>query len=483
MSETKGESMFSCKIILLMIVLFAVISSSVSAEELSLRDLQDLPSASKPVVDSSKAFNYDHWAYKSLVNIGKKYGLMLGSPGDKFDGQKPISRNEAAVILVNLNGKIEQDNIQLTESEKVQIDILKQELKKEITKLAGRIDNLEGSLTTLKGNVTALQSSDKKNWKYGFGENLKISGGMLALYNGSLQHGTDSATSPPDFSVPAIDLNVSGKLYPHINYVIQGFPTRRFDSPANGFLGDAYFSTDIIPHHTIQVGQTRVPIGYEGPQSPYYYETVQIAQIARKFSAYRDAGIKINGKWKYLDYNVGAYNGAGNNTPDSNTSMDMIGMFAFKPLANAPKYGYMEVAGGIQQGQASPMTSLAYSSAATTYRYARQTYSSYLRYKYKNFESITEYASRNGYGGQGIKADGLYSHFSYYVTPRTELLARYDRFNPNKATNRNHVTEYTLGGSYYLYKEYLRLMVNLVYVQDEMYKDSERVCIQTQYKF
>ncbi|MDD3014560.1 MAG: porin, partial [Candidatus Gastranaerophilales bacterium] len=134
-----------------------------------------------------------------------------------------------------------------------------------------------------------------------------------------------------------------------------------------------------------------------------------------------------------------------------------------------------------QQGQANPVGNTALGTLGT--RYARQTYSSYLKYKYKKFETVSEFASRNGHVSQGRKADGFYTHFTYFVTPKTQLLARYDAFNANKAVSGNHINEYTIGGNYYLRGVNLKLMVDLVYVQDEMYKDSERICIQTQYKF
>ena len=479
--EKKRNSMRSCKVLSAVVAVMLVTGLPASAKVFSLQDLQDLPSAQSPVVDSSTAFENDHWAYKTLENISKKYGLMLGKPGDKFDGKKALTRNEAAVILVNLNGKIEEDSIQMSEAEKTQIEILKQELRGEIQKLAGRVDNLEGSVNTLKGTVTSLQSSDKKNWKYGFGENLKIGGGMQVMYNGQIDRGSNSVA--PNFSIPIIDVNLSGKLYPHISYFLQVFPQRRFDNTTNGILGDAYVATDILPHHTIQVGQTRVPIGYEGPQAPYTYDVVTTSQLTRAFSAYRDAGAKILGNWKYMDYYMGLYNGSGNNTPDSNTSMDMIGTFVLKPLANNPNLGLLELAGGIQQGQVSTIASNAASTTGSTSRYARQTYSAYARYKYKKFETVTEYATRNGYGAQGVKADGFYTNLSYYVTPKLQLLTRFDRFDPNRTTNANHITEYTLGGNYYLSGVNLKLMCNLVYVKDDLAKDSQRIVLQGQYKF
>jgi|GEM_PF-1480419 len=471
--------MRSCKFISAILAVLLTTGLSASAKVSSLEDLQDLPSAQKPAVDTSKVFETDHWAYKTLENVSKKYGLMLGKPGDKFDGQQPISRNEAAVILVNLNGKIEQESITLSEAERIQIEILKQELKGETQKLVGRVDKLEGSVGTLKGNVTSLQSADKKNWKYGFGEDLKLAGGMLMMYNGSIQKGSDGY--PTNFSIPAIDINVSGKLYPHLKYMIQAFPQRRFDSATNGILGTAFISTDIIPHNNIQIGQTLPPIGYEGPMSPYSYDVVRISQISRNFSAYRDTGAKVLGNYKFMDYYMGVYNGSGNNSTDLNTSMDMVGTLVLKPLANNPKLGYMELAGGVQQGQATTIANAALGTSAA--RYARQTYSAYGRYKYKKFETVAEYATRNGYLSQGRKADGFYTHVTYYITPKTQLLARLDRFDPNRSTASNHITEYTVGGNYYLSNLNLKLMCNLVYVKNDAALDSQRILLQGQYKF
>ena len=118
------------------------ISAPVMAQT-SLKDIQDLPSAAYVPANPEKAFDQKHWAYKTLQDVTKKYGLLIGESSEKFDGNKPITRNEAAVIFVNLMGKIEQDNLTLSEAEKARLEILKSELNNEIQKLAGRVDKLE----------------------------------------------------------------------------------------------------------------------------------------------------------------------------------------------------------------------------------------------------------------------------------------------------------------------------------------------------
>ena len=64
-----------------------------------------------------------------------------------------------------------------------------------------------------------------------------------------------------------------------------------------------------------------------------------------------------------------------------------------------------------------------------------------------------------------------------------QLFARYDQFDPNVGVLKNLISEYTLGGNYFLSNQNLKLQLNMVYVQDRARKDSERIVVQTQYKF
>jgi len=288
-----------------------VLNSPVLAKTISLNELQNSQANFKPAVNiTAKEVNSGHWAYKSLENITGKYGLLVGDAGEKFDGSRPLTRNEAAVILVNLIGKVEQERININDAEKMQIDILKNELSEEITALTGRVAVLEDTVCKLQGTVSNIEKSNTKTLKYSFGEDFKINGGMQLRYNGIAQKGADSGTFSPNFSIPLSDIRFSGKIAKHINYMVEPVYNRTWGGAAGGLLADAYISTDILPHHTIYVGQTRIPIGVEGTTSPFALNTIDRAQIARNFSDYRDVGVKIAGSYPIVDYYLGTYNGS-----------------------------------------------------------------------------------------------------------------------------------------------------------------------------
>ncbi|MFH0702618.1 MAG: hypothetical protein V2B14_03655 [bacterium] len=460
--------MFKKSVFVTAMVLATSLSSSAFAQNLALEDIQQLPSANASVVNSDKALSSDHWAYKTLENISRKYGLLIGKPGEKFDGTKPLTRNEAAVMLVNLVGKIEQDGSTLSEAEKAQLDILKQELSKETQRLVGRISNLETSVDKLQGSVSTLEKADQSGFKHDFGEKFKINGALQVQYTGNIKKGVDNYAS--NFSFPESEISFSGKLFPHLTYQTGLKVNRNFTSSANGLLGDAYIATDIIPHHTFYLGQSRTPIGYEGVQGTLALDTIKRAQIAANFSNNRDMGIKLAGNWKFVDYTLGAFNGNGQNTNDTtNSDLDIGSWLVFKPLYMCPQLGSLELGGGYYLGK-----------NAT---YSNETAGFYSGYKYKKYAIRGEYAIKDGYTTANRRADGWYVHNSYLLTDKIQLVARFDQFDPNAKVGKDLSNEYTLGGNYFLSNQNLKLQFNLGYVDNQAGKDSERISVLTQYKF
>lgn len=474
---------------LILIIAFLIFGSSVCAKTITLNELQNSQANFKPAVNmSGKEIISNYWAYKSLENITKKYGLSVGAAGEKFEGAKPITRNEAAVILVNLIGKVEQEKININDSEKIQINILKNELSAEIAALTSRVAKLENSVTKLQGSVNNLEKSNEKAFEYNFGENIKLNGGMQVRYNGIIQKGADSGAFPPNFSIPLADMRVSGKFAPHLNFMLEPLYSRTWGGASSativgGVVADGYVSTDIFPHHLIYLGQTRVPIGVEGTTSPFAYITMDKSQIARYFSDYRDMGIKIAGTWPLVDYTIGAYNGAGGNNKDYSRNMAVGGMIIVKPLYKLPKKGKLDLGGGYYRQQNGNTANTAASS-----RYEMQTTSAVLAYKYKKFGIKTEWALRHGSGATASNGNipvskGMFAETTYDLTPKFQLLAKYDIFNPNQAVKKNINTEYTIGTNYYFSGNALKLQVNAVAVSNQAGRDSKRIMMLTQYMY
>jgi len=463
----KKNGILKYSIILSLLIYSSLLNAQSDAKILSMQDLEDLPSAEYKKSDPSKAFDSRHWAYKTLENISKKYGLMYGKPGEKFDANKPLTRNEAAVLLVNLVGKIEQDKIQITDIEKGKIEILRQELDQEMQALIGRVSNLETSVETLKGTVSNLEESDKRNWKYDFGENLKINGDLQLQYTGNIKK--DSQNYPSNFSVPYSEVYISGKLNKNLDFLVNISPTNFFDnSSLNGVLYDAYVSTNIIPHHTIMLGQTQVPIGQEGPQSILTKETIDKSQFARNYADTYDLGVKIVGNWEPIDYYLGAYNGNGMNKTDTNNALSWASWVNVRPFYKVKPLKSFEIGSGYYAGN--------------TGDFARDIFGFYGSYKLGNYGIRGEFSRINGYEIQDQIAQGWSILNTYNLSKKLQLVAKFDTFDPDRAVEENTVQEYTLGGNYLL-NDYLMFRLNMIYVNNKQGPDAQRIGIMTQCMF
>jgi hypothetical protein len=104
-------------------------------------------------------------------------------------------------------------------------------------------------------------------------------------------------------------------------------------------LQDAYISMP-VRRMTIDAGQQRLPLGYEGAMSASNLETVERALMesdkarAASFGDVRDAGVAVKRSWSALDYRIGLFNGSGEtmNDVDKQVGKAVVGSFAFHPV-------------------------------------------------------------------------------------------------------------------------------------------------------
>ncbi len=458
------------------------LSTSVYAKSVSLTDLNDFSVKKVKRKDTEKAFDSNHWAYKTLKNATDKYGVLIGKPGENFDGTRPISRNEAAIILINLMGKVEDKNLKMNEADKAKIEILQQELGGEITKLSGRIETVEKSVAELKGSVSNIEESNQKSLKTMFGEDFKITGGLQAGYTAMPCKGADGYS--PNFGLPYSEVAITGKVHKHLDYVAQLVPTRNFsDTSFNGLLREAYISTDIIPKHKLFIGQVTRPVGMEATLSPLNIDFIDYSQSSRKLISNnianydphnQDTGIMLNGDWNIVKYAVGTFNGTGNNSFDANRRTSVAAQATIKPFYKNPKLGSLELGGSILNQN-------------TNYR--ENLFGYHASYTYKKFNVKGEYLTKTGFANTtdttligGQKARGWVLDTKYNLTDKISVLFRYDNFDPDIKNVADASTEYVAGINY-LFKDNLGLLVNFVNVSNQFGRDSHRVGFLTQYMF
>ena len=353
--------------------------------------------------------------------------------------------------------------------------------------LKNAVDNSEKKVAFLQGAVSELNSSCKNSVTTDFGSNHVIKVIMQDRFDFDFKRNNSSAAT--NFSLPYVGLRFSGKASDYnnrltgkksnINYLIGISPSRTFNSTAKGMIDDATLSTNIYPGQDLMIGQSRVPIGYEGALGITVLDTINRSQISRNFANYRDLGIKMNGTFKYLDYSLGAFNGNKDNTNDNyDSKLGFASWLVLKPFANYKKLGDLRVGGGNYNGKYSYVSNSVLKNEIDTN--INSLYGEYIK---NRFSVRGEYETKKGYSNVvARKADGFYVQSGFYLMPqKLQVLGRYDIFDPDKSQTKDKSTEYTLGLNYYMHKNNIRLQLNAVHVDNQTLNDSNKIMIMTQF--
>ncbi len=280
-----------------------------------------------------------------------------------------------------------------------------------------------------------------------------------------------SANGDSIYDFNAIQAGINGKFRGGQNFYEARF---RFD-PVDGYSFlqtlpiDIYVANASIPHHTIILGNTRTPTGYEGSRSDSIIPLVARAQISRNFGNTRKVGLRVKGNYDLIEYDVGGYSSEAY-FRSFFPGAEFAGWVNFKPLGKTKgKYGELKLGGGITAGQND-----------TNYFVSGV----YAGYEYKNFMANFEWASANGYNGaRGIStnhAEGFYSTIGYKITPKLQIIGRYDHYMPDKNFSNDIRREYTAGVNYFIKGQALKLMLNYIFCQNDLFEDSHRILLGTQ---
>lgn len=243
-----------------------------------------------------------------------------------------------------------------------------------------------------------------------------------------------------------------------------------FEDFSHRFVLDAHIETTRIKNHTILFGSSRPQVGFEGGNSAKTIPFLSRSQAARNFSNARKTGIKVDGKYKWVDYEVGGFSSDVRYHEffpgvEGNLWVD------FKPFANLEeRYGKLHVGGGVSHGERN----------STNFTVA----SSALQYNREKFWARAEYQHADGSnGGSGLtdrKGYGYNLTLAYRFTKKLELLARYDDFDKDKSIKNNNSKEYTAGINWYILGQTARIMLNYIFCENESKQDSHRILLGTQ---
>jgi len=107
----------------------------------------------------------------------------------------------------------------------------------------------------------------------------------------------------------------------------------------------------------------------------------------------------------------------------------------------------------------------------------------YIGYNYKKFMINAEYSVADGYNGKVLstdKAEGFYTTIGYKLTPKLQLVGRFDQFDPNRDVSNDLRREYSAGLNYFIIGQGMRILLNYVYCDNQNKENSHRLILGTQ---
>lgn len=223
------------------------------------------------------------------------------------------------------------------------------------------------------------------------------------------------------------------------------------------FVADNYIMRYFTKDDQLLVGYARTAMGIEGGQSPLTLPFLFRSQVSRNYGAVRALGAKFQGDHKMYDYSAGIFSSS-RYLKDFFPGEEIVLNASVKPLGMLNgKYGNLKVGGSLDLGSADGK-----SNGNGSFFVA----GTHAAYEYKRLKLQAEYATArgsNGYMGYNPNtSEGYYATAFYRITPRLELLARWDSFDANKDRPNDRRTEYVAGVNYYVKGQALKLICNLV---------------------
>ena len=293
---------------------------------------------------------------------------------------------------------------------------------------------------------------------------------FIGAYNGFLSSNWVSGDYDTNYTNNFIQVGAMGKFRGSKNefkvlFNPKGVHGRNY---MQNFIADAFITNNSIPHHQIIIGYSRNQVGKEGGSSSYILPFIMRSQIARNFGSTRALGVRAVGNYDLIDYSF-AFNSSDRWFRKWFAGPEFTGWIDFKPLGKTNgKYGKLVIGGGLNTGKNDSHYTVG---------------SVYVGYKYKKLWSRFEYGIADGYNGSRVvnkKAEGLYAIIGYKITPKFQVIARYDQFNPDRDTIHNTRREYTAGINYFIKGQALKLILNYVFCQNQNAPNSHRLMIGTQ---
>lgn len=243
----------------------------------------------------------------------------------------------------------------------------------------------------------------------------------------------------------------------------------------NARVTDAWVEFAKFPAATLRIGQYKVPFGLQELTADYRQEFVDRSIANAKFTPSRDIGLMLYGAaWeKKFGYQVGFFNGSGQNNPQEDQKqmyaarvwIDPLGEYKMFESANdaTPKhvlhFGLGYRGGEVERGTA---TSIVFQSPDN------ETAADFeLAWRWSRLYAMGEYfvqtdQQKNPAAGPDVTARGFHVQFGAMVQPKQhELALRYAEVEPDRDVHDAKQTETRLVYGYYIKGHNLKLQADI----------------------
>ncbi|HJV67310.1 MAG TPA: porin [Geomonas sp.] len=353
------------------------------------------------------------------------------------------------------------------------------------------------------GNGFTLTSPDEK-FKLTLGSIMQVRYSLTDLDDVNNKP-TKQAQDSSRFELRRIKLYLNGYAYSRdLTYkVMMNFANLQGGSVKNGgLLEETYLNYRLLDELQFRFGQDKVQFGRQFITSSAAQEFVDLSVATNAFAPGFDTGIMAHGKIAggLVNYNVGGYGGAGQNTYRSSTNNAFTARVTVNPLGDM-KYSesdveysekpLLSVGGNYYRNSLNPNemntatatnNNLMFTNLATgwyglgnplspagkqvsaTETVDFNTAGADVAFKWRGFSAQGEYFYGQADGQtthNTTRAEGFYAQAGYFVIPKTlEVAGRYSYIDPNKAVANDRWVESTGAVSWYINNHNLKLQAD-----------------------
>ena len=229
--------------------------------------------------------------------------------------------------------------------------------------------------------------------------------------------------------------------------------------------------------NTIDVGQFKIPVGYESLVSASALPFVERPLIFTTrdpfgggYGDVRDTGVQLTSKFQDFELRAGIFNGIGDrqNALALSTNKAYLGRLAYTGIpglilgvsGGSGNTGVTNTVNGRTVLRNADRTLLNFFGAYTKNKLFAS--AEYLRGDAVNVNFGVNSTNNNAVIINGRNVEGYYGTIGYYFTPKLQGLFRYDNFDTNRDAGSSTLRDYTLGANYYLKGNEAKVQFNII---------------------